>query len=87
MKMHELNTTGWNSFPFEVDGVKFISKVSPTSPFMPRIAMLPEGAFIAMNKSAVLDLIGKGLSREEIAQELYRINADGSHAVIELAGN
>ena len=84
MKMHDLNTNGWNSYPFEVEGINFISKVSPTSPFMPRIAMLPEGAFIAMNKSAVLDLIGKGLSREEIAQELYRINADGSHAVIEL---
>ena len=84
MKMNDLNTNGWNSYPFEVEGINFISKVSPTSPFMPRIAMLPEGAFIAMNKSAVLDLIGKGLSREEIAQELYRINADGSHAVIEL---
>jgi hypothetical protein len=51
---------------------------------MPRIKMLPSGVFENMNRMAVLDLIGKGLSREEIAQELYRINADGSHAVIEL---
>jgi hypothetical protein len=84
MKMHELNTTNWNSFPFEVDGVKFVSKISPTSPFMAKIATLPEGAFIAMNRMAVLDLVGKGLSREQIATELYRINEGGSHAVLEL---
>lgn len=84
MKMHDLDTNGWNTYPFEVDGIKFISKVSPVSPFISRIKMLPSGVFESMNRSAVLDLIGKGLSREEIAQELYRINADGSHAVIEL---
>jgi len=84
MKMHDLDTNGWNAYPFEVDGIKFISKISPHSSFMPKIKMLPSGVFESMNRSAVLDLIGKGLSREEIAQELYRINTDGSHAVIEL---
>jgi hypothetical protein len=84
MKMHELNTTGWNSFPFEVDGINFVSKVSPESPFMAKIKMLPSGAFEAMNKSAVLDCVGKGLSREQIAEKLYFINAGGSHAVLEL---
>ena len=84
MKMHDLNTKSWNSYPFEVDGVKFVSKVEKNSPFMSRIKMLPNGVFESMNRSAVLDLIGKGLSREEIAQELYRINKDASHAVLEL---
>jgi hypothetical protein len=84
MKMHELDTTGWNAFPFAVDGINFVSKVSPTSPFMGRIKMLPAGAFEQMNRMAVLDLVGQGLSREEIATELYRINAGGSHAVLEL---
>jgi hypothetical protein len=84
MKMHDLDTNGWNAYSFEVDGIKFISKISPDSSFLPKIKMLPSGVFESMNRSAVLDLIGKGLSREEIAQELYRINKDGSHAVIEL---
>jgi len=84
MKMHDLDTNGWNAYPFEVDGIKFISKVSPDSSFLPKIKMLPSGVFESMNRSAVLNLIGKGLSREEIAQELYRINENGSHAVIEL---
>jgi hypothetical protein len=46
--------------------------------------MLPSGVFESMNRMAVLDLIGKGLSRKEIAQELYLINKNGTHAVIEL---
>jgi hypothetical protein len=37
-----------------------------------------------MNASAVLDLIGQGLSREQIISELYTINAGASHAVLEL---
>ena len=85
MKMHELNTTGWNAFPFEVDGVNFVSKISPTSPFMKQIAKLPAGMFESMNRAAVLDLIGKNLSREYMISKLYHVNADASHAVIELA--
>jgi hypothetical protein len=84
MKMHELDTTGWNAFPFAVDGITFVSKVSPTSPFMSKIKNLPEGAFESMNRMAVLDLVGQGLSREQIISELYSINAGGSHAVLEL---
>ena len=86
MKTHNLDTTGWNAFSFEVEGVEFISKVSPTSPFMKSIAKLPAGVFESMNRDAVLDLVGKGLSREYIASKLYHINEGGTHAVIELAG-
>ena len=39
-----------------------------------------------MNQDAVLDLIGKGLSRKQIVEKLYHINEGASHAVIELAG-
>jgi hypothetical protein len=86
MKMHELDTEGWNVFPFEVDGNKFISKISPTSPFMKSIAKLPAGVFESMNRDAVLDLVGKNLSREYIISKLYHINQDATHAVIELDG-
>jgi len=85
MKTHNLDTTGWNAFPFEVDGVNFVSKVSPTSPFMKQIATLPAGMFESMNRAAVLDLIGKNLSHEYMISKLYHVNADASHAVIELA--
>jgi len=86
MKMHDLDTTGWNAFPFEVDGNKFISKIAPNSPFVSRIKTLPEGVFESMNRAAVLDLVGKNLSREYMVSKLYHVNKDASHAVIELAG-
>jgi len=86
MKMHELDTTGWNAFPFEVDGNKFISKIAPESPFMSRIKVLPAGVFEQMNREAVLELVGKNLSREYMVSKIYQINSGASHAVIELDG-
>jgi hypothetical protein len=85
MKQHELNTNGWNEFPFEVNGTNFISKIAPTSPFMKRIPLLPAGVFESMNKDAVLDCIGKGLTRDEMIEKIYLINAGASHAVLEVA--
>jgi hypothetical protein len=85
MKMHELDTANWNTFPFEVDGVKFVSKVAKNSPFMSRIPFLPAGVFEQMNREAVLDLVGKNLSREYMVSKLYHINTGASHAVLELA--
>jgi len=85
MKMHELNTTGWNAFPFELDGISFVSKIAPKSPFLSKIAMLPAGVFEAMNRDAVIDCVGKGLTRNEIAERLYFVNLNASHAVLELA--
>jgi hypothetical protein len=84
MKYHDLNTTNWNAFPFEVDGVNFVSKISPQSPFLARIAMLPAGVFDKMNKDAVREIVGTNLSREYIASKLQYVNANASHAVIEL---
>jgi hypothetical protein len=86
MKMHELDTTGWNAFPFEVDGNKFISKIAPESPFMKSIVKLPAGVFESMNRAAVLDLVGKNLSREYMISKIYHVNAGATHAVIELDG-
>lgn len=85
MKMHDLDTTGWNEFPFDVNGITYISKVANNSPFMARIKTLPAGTFESMNRNAVIDLVGSGLTREEIIAKLNYVNADASHAVIELA--
>jgi hypothetical protein len=84
MKYHDLDTTNWNAYPFEVDGVNFVSKIAPKSPFLARIAMLPAGVFDKMNKDAVRELVGSNLSREYVASKLYAINQSASHAVIEL---
>jgi hypothetical protein len=83
--MHNINTTGWNEFPFEAQGYNFISKIAPTSPFMRQIKNLPAGVFESMNKSAVVDLVGVNLTREQIISKLSEINENASHAVIELA--
>ena len=83
--MHDLDTTGWNAFPFTADGVDYVSKIASDSPFMSRIAMLPEGVFNQMNISAVRDCVGSGLTRDEIIAKLNEVNQDASHAVIELA--
>ena len=82
--MHTLDTTGWNEFPFSTQGHNFVSKIAPDSPFMSRIAMLPAGVFDSMNKSAVADCIGFGLTREQVLEKLASVNENASHAVIEI---
>ena len=83
--MTTLNTSKWHSFPFEVNGMKFVSKISKASPFLFRIANLPIGAFEQMNCEAVKELIGESLSREYVESKLVQINKGASHAVLELA--
>lgn len=82
--MHNLDTTGWSEFPFEVNGVRFISKLSPDSPFQQRVKALPAGIFESMNAAAIRDLVGVNLSKEDIIAKLHHVNEFASHAVIEL---
>jgi hypothetical protein len=84
MTQHSLNTKGWAQFPFEAQGYTFVSKLAPHSPFMKQIATLPAGMFESMNKSAIADLVGTGLTRDEIISKLNHINEGASHAVIEI---
>lgn len=81
---HSLNTEGWAQFPFETQGYTFVSKLAPHSPFLKSIATMPAGMFEVMNKSAITDLIGTGLTREEIVNKIALINEGASHAVIEI---
>ena len=85
INMHNLNTTNWNTFPFEVNGINFVSKVSNDSPFMARIKMLPAGAFEQMNKGAIIELVGLTSTLDELQNKLDEVNAGATHAVIELA--
>lgn len=83
--MNTPNTTNWKEFPFEYNGVNFVSKLAPTSPFLAQIKFLPEGMFESMNKSAVKDLIGENLTRDYISNRLTELNENATHAILELA--
>ena len=85
LKCHDLDTTGWNEFPFSAKGVNFISKVSNESHLLSRILNLAPGVFDEMNKSAVSDFIDDVTSEESIIKRLNFLNQDATHAVLELA--
>jgi hypothetical protein len=82
--MSTLSTTGWIEFPFTAQGHNFVSKLSPTSPFLACVKMLPAGVFETMNREAVAELIGVGLTREQVLEKLGSINEYASHAVVEI---
>lgn len=81
---HNLDTTGWNVYPFETQGIKFLSKISPESPMLSRILALPAGMFEAMNCNAISELVGVNLTREQLVAKLQEVNQGASHAVVEL---
>ena len=85
LKCHDLDTTGWNEFPFSAKGVNFISKVSNESPLLSRILNLSPGMFDEMNRSAVSQFIDDVTSAESIAERLNFLNEGASHSVLELA--
>jgi hypothetical protein len=84
-----MTNTTYTDFPFTVNGVNFISRIHENSPFLPQIKSLPNGVFSAMNMQAVAEIIGDAslLTREELQDELDRVNAGGSHAFIMLGDN
>ena len=81
------NTNEWNSIPFTVDGVNFVSKIRIGSDMDMRIKFVPVSIFVQMNEGAIRDCIGKVslMSKDEIISELQRVNAGGSQAILELA--
>ena len=81
------NTNDWDSIPFTVDGVGFVSKIRKDSEMALRIKFVPQNVFVQMNEGAIRDCIGNvsQMSRDEIISELYRVNEGGSQAILELA--
>lgn len=82
-----LDTTNWVSYPFEVNGVKFNSMLDPQGSFYPKVERLPAGMFTAENIRMTLELIGDPtqLTVEELQDELDRVNAGASEALVVLA--
>ena len=82
-----LDTTNWASFPFEVDGVQFVSKLDTNGSFYPQVIKMPISMVNLMNESAVRELIGKAslFSTAELEAELDRVNEGATQALICLA--
>ena len=79
-----MTTSTYQDFPFTANGVKFISRVDTGSALYPRINSLPAGLFNQMNIDAVSQIIGDAseFTREELVEELARVNEGGSYAFI-----
>ena len=84
-----MTNTTYTDFPFTVNDVRFISRIYSHSEFLSQIKSLPAGIFEAMNVEAVREIIGDPslLTRDELLDELDRINEGGSHAFIMLGEN
>jgi hypothetical protein len=79
----------FREYYFEFNGLQFVSSVDVASSMYQRIKNFPESLFIEMNLNALESLFRKDMtySIEDIRSELDRINAGGSFAFIQLAGN
>jgi len=84
MKMHELDTTNWNAYPFTVNGINYVSKIRPDSSMAMRISRVPADVFITMNEQCVRELIGNATSQSLLIAKLYEVNENASEAVIEI---
>ena len=83
----QLDTTNWQEYKFEVNGVKFISKIDTKGDLYPRIEKLPEGMFIQWQYSMVNELIGDvaNMSKDELESHLDRVNDGATQAIVALA--
>ena len=76
--------TTYTDYHFTANGVKFISRIHADSPNAPYISRLPEGVFTQLNIDAVTDLLGDAslFTRDELLDELARVNDGATHAFI-----
>ena len=83
----KLDTTNWAVYPFEVNGVQFLSLLDPNGEFYRGVSRLPAGIFISENARMVSELIGDPslMTREELESELDRVNLGATQALLALA--
>ena len=76
--------TTYTDYPFTANGVNFISRIYSNSPNVESIASLPEGLFAQLNIDAVTELLGDAslFTRDELLEELGRVNEGGTHSFI-----
>ena len=80
------NFNNWESFPFTVDGVEFVSLIDPNGSMYSQIEKLPASMLNTMNEGAIRSLIGNvsTITKAEIQAELDRVNAGYSQAYLAL---
>ena len=80
-------TTTYTDYPFTANGVNFISRIHADSPNVRYISRMPAGVFAQLNIEAVTELLGDAslFTREELLEELERVNDGGTHSFILLA--
>lgn len=83
----KLDTTNWASYPFTVEGVEFVSLLDKEGEFYPKVERLPNGVFTAENIRMVGELIGNPalMTRDELQDELDRVNQHATQALVALA--
>ena len=81
--------TNYTDYQFTADGINFVSRIADHSPFLGVIRNLPAQEFIALNISAVTELLGRPslMTQEEILEELERVNDGATHSWILLGDN
>ena len=83
----KLDTTNWAVYPFEVNGVQFVSLLDKEGDFYPKVERLPAGVFAQENANCVTEIIGNPalMTREELQAELDNVNLGASQAILALA--
>lgn len=83
----DTTTDEWSTFPFEVDGLHFNSKVRKDSSFGMRLRVIPAEVFAQMNIDCIRSVVGnvKAMTRAEIVEKLAEVNYNGTNAILELA--
>ena len=83
----KLDTTNWAVYPFEVNGVQFVSLLDKEGLFYNAVERLPAGVFTNENALMVSELIGDPslMTREELESELDRVNLGATQAILALA--
>lgn len=77
-------TATHTDYPFVVNGVKFISRITIESPFHKKMSNLPSIILEVMNQEIVEQEIGNPsqLTNEQLDAGLARLNEGASHAFI-----
>ena len=86
-----MDNTQFKNYPFNFQGVNFISKVDTTHPIYNAISKLTEQEFVNLNSMALSELLaGVEISTnnlQEIQGELNKLNDGGTYALILLGEN
>jgi hypothetical protein len=79
--------TTWNAYPFNVDGVDFVSFIKPNSEMAITVSKVPAPIFVQMNQGAIRNFLGNVsvYTKSEIQTRLDEANEGYSQAYLALA--